>query len=114
MEGQPADGEHHHHGHQHLRGLAAPAVAFGAGTTAGAVLGRADVASQFGPDAGVGEGDDGQRQEVLQDEHGDAVDGAVGAFPRPLLRAHLADANTNTPLNQLAEVKGHRLRSRGF
>ena len=52
-------------------------------------------AAQLGPDAGVGEGDDGQRQEVLQDHHGDAVHGAVGAFTGPLLRAHLG-ANRHT------------------
>ena len=89
VEGQPADGEHHHHGHQHLGGFAAAAVSLGAGAAVAAAFRRADVAAQFGPDAGVGEGDDGQRQEILQDEHGDAVDGPVSVFSRPLLCTHL-------------------------
>lgn len=89
MEGQPADSEHHHHGHQHLGGFAAPAVALRAGTAAANGICWADMAAQFGPDAGIGKRDDGQRQEVLQDQHGDAVDGAVCVFTRPLLCTHL-------------------------
>lgn len=91
VEGQPADGKHHHHGHQHLGGFAAPAVSLRAGAIATQALRWADVAAQFGPDAGVGEGDDGQRQEVLQDQHGDAVDGAVRVFTGPLLGTDLRD-----------------------
>lgn len=98
VEGQPADGKHHHHGHQHLGGFAAPAVPLRAATAAADVLRWADVASQFGPDAGVGEGDDGQRQEVLQDQHGDTVDGAVRVFTGPLLRTDLRDRTKDVQL----------------
>ncbi len=91
VERQPADGEHHHHGHQHLGGFAAAAVALRASAAAAGILCRADVAAQFGPDASVSEGNDGERQEVLQDQHGDAVNGAVCVFTRPLLCAHLGD-----------------------
>lgn len=92
VDGQPADGKHHHHGHQHLGGLAAPAVALGAGAAVGAAsLRRANVATQFGPDAGVGEGDDGQGKEVLQDQHGDTVEGTVCVFAGPLLPAELGE-----------------------
>lgn len=89
VEGQPADGEHHHHGHQHLGGFAAPAVPLGAGAAVAAVLRGADMASEFGPDAGIGKGNDGQREEVLQDQHGDAVEGTVCVFARPLLCTNL-------------------------
>lgn len=89
VDGQPADGEHHHHGHQHLGGFAAAAVSLGAGAAVDAALRRADVATQLGPDAGVGEGDDGQRQEVLQDQHGDAVERTVRTFTGPLLPTEL-------------------------
>lgn len=47
MEGQPADGEHHHHGHQHLGGLATPSVPLRDGVAVAAVLRRTDVASQL-------------------------------------------------------------------
>lgn len=89
MEGQPADSKHHHHGHQHFGGLTTPPVALGASANVADTLCGAYMAAQFGPDAGVGKGDDGQWQEVLQDQHGDAVDGAICAFTRPLLRTNL-------------------------
>lgn len=47
------------------------------------------MATQFGPNAGIGEGNDGKWQEVLQDQHGDAVDGAVRVFTGPLLHTDL-------------------------
>lgn len=91
VEGQPAHGEHHHHGHQHFGGFAAPPVALGAGAAGAAALRWAYVAAQFGPDPGVGKGDDGQRKEVLQDQHRDAVDGAIRAFTGPLLCTNLEE-----------------------
>lgn len=102
VEGQPADGEHHHHGHQHLGGLAAPAVALRSGAAVAHGLRWAHVAAQFGPDAGVGEGDNGQRQEVLQDQHGDAVEGAVCVFTRPLLHTHLRHTTGRTTVGSLS------------
>lgn len=102
VEGQPADGEHHHHGHQHLGGLAAPAVALRAGAAVAHGLRWAHMAAQFGPDAGVGEGDNGQRQEVLQDQHGDAVEGAVCVFTRPLLHTHLRHTTGRTTVGSLS------------
>ena len=90
VERQPTDGENHHHGHQHFGGFPPSAMALRR-STAGANAGfrRANVGAELRPDSCVGEGDDGERQEVLQDQHGDAVHRAVRALPRPLLRAHL-------------------------
>ena len=82
VEGQPARGEHHHHQGQHLCGLPAAAQAL-------AVGGRAHVVLELQPDADVGVADDGQRQDELQQQHGQAVDDAVAAGAvRPLLGAH--------------------------
>lgn len=82
MKRQPARREHHHDQRQHLGGLLAAVDAV-------AAAGWADVVLQLDPDADVGVADDGQRDDVLQQEHGQAVDEAVPAGPMgPLLRAH--------------------------
>lgn len=79
---QPAGRKHHHHQRQHLGGLLASVDAI-------AAAGRADVVLQLDPDAYVGVADDGQRNDVLQQQHRQAVDESVPAGAvRPLLRAH--------------------------
>lgn len=79
---QPAQGKHQHHPYQHLGGLLAALDAVPA------VRGAGEVA-QLGPDAHVSIADDAQRYNVLQKQHGQAIDDgiAVGAV-WPLLRAH--------------------------
>lgn len=89
VEGKPAHGKHHHHGHQHLGGFAASAVAFGGDAAVDTTLCWTDMTTQFGPDPGVGKGNDGQGEEILQDKHGDAVDGAICVCPGPFLHTRL-------------------------
>lgn len=81
VEGQPADGKHHHHGDQHLSGPL-PALVMVVSTPVRHIL-------HFLPDTDVGKAVNGQRQTILNNEHGHAVDAAVHAAPRPLLYAHL-------------------------
>lgn len=81
MERQPADGKHHHHQRQHLCGLLTPFDAVVA-------TGGADVILELDPDADVCVADNRQGDDVLQEQHGQAVDDAAPAGAlRPVLRA---------------------------
>lgn len=81
MKWQPADGKHYDHQRQHLGGLLAPIDAV-------VPSGRADVVFQLDPDADVSIADDGQREDVLQEQHGEAVDDPVPTGPvGPILGA---------------------------
>lgn len=75
VEGEPTDCKYHNYHHEHFGGLPPPALVFIPGS-------RTDMVFQLEPDPGVGITNNCKGKNILQEEHGQTVDGGISVVTR--------------------------------